>query len=244
MKLEIENLKNKKQVQSNLIKLKKQEIYEKKQTIEQYEKKNSNHKLALKKQEILIKTTTERGNKLQNELDQTKNETTIQQKELSELILKHQQLQRKYLDSQDICSAKEANVHQLEEILKRNKHTIKNLQSNIELYKIKCSNHNDETKLNERENNNTSENTKTNKDSFKTILEHNKLDYIKTDPKTNNDNQEQSTSKGTFKAETTDKHNNDKIKQIISVPTYLIGNIIGQNDRRIKCIQTQNNVVI
>ena len=95
MKLEIENLKNKKQVQSNLIKLKKQEIYEKNQTIEQYEKKNSNHKLALKKQEILIKTTTERGNKLQNELDQTKNETTIQQKELSELILKHQQLQRK-----------------------------------------------------------------------------------------------------------------------------------------------------
>ena len=67
---------------------------------------------------------------------------------------------------------------------------------------------------------------------------------FKTDPKTNNDNQEQSTSKGTFKAETTDKHNNDKIKQIISVPTYLIGNIIGQNDRRIKCIQTQNNVVI
>ena len=85
--------------------------------------------------------------------------------------------------------------------------------------------------MNERENNNTSENTKTNKDSFKTILEHNKHDYIKTDPKTNNDNHEQSTSKDTFKAETTDKHSNDKIKQIISVPTYLIGNIIGQNDR-------------
>ena len=133
MKLEIENLKNEKQIQTNLIKLKKQEIYEKNQTIEQYEKKNSNHKLALKKQEILIKTTTERGNKLQNELDQTKNETTIQQKELSELILKHQQLRRKYLESQDICSAKELNIHHLEEILKRNEHTIKNLQSNIEL---------------------------------------------------------------------------------------------------------------
>ena len=39
MKLEIENLKNKKQFQSNLIKLKKEERYKKNQTIEQYEKK-------------------------------------------------------------------------------------------------------------------------------------------------------------------------------------------------------------
>ena len=99
MKHEIENLKNEKQVQLNLIKLKKEEIYEKNQTIEQYEKENSNHKLALKKQETLIKATTERGNKLQNELDQTKTEMTIQQKELSELIQNHQQLQRKYLES-------------------------------------------------------------------------------------------------------------------------------------------------
>ena len=43
---------------------------------------------------------------------------------------------------------------------------------------------------------------------------------------------------------TTSKQNNDKIKQIISVPTYLIGNIIGRNGHRIKSIQTQNNVVI
>ena len=41
-------------------------------TIEQYEKEHSNHKLALKEQETLIKATTERGNKLQNELNQTK----------------------------------------------------------------------------------------------------------------------------------------------------------------------------
>ena len=115
MKHEIENLKNEKQILLNLIKLKKEEIYEKNQTIEQYEKENSNHKLALKKQETLIKATTERGNKLQNELDQTKTEMTIQQKELSELIQNHQQLQRKYLESQDICLAKEANIHQLEE---------------------------------------------------------------------------------------------------------------------------------
>ena len=98
--------------------------------------------------------------------------------------------------------------------------------------------------MNERENNNTSENTKTNKDSLQTMLDHNKCDYIKNDPKTNNDNQEQSTSKNTFKAKTADKHNNDKIKQTVSVLTYLIGNIIGRNGHRIKCIQTQNNVII
>ena len=44
--------------------------------------------------------------------------------------------------------------------------------------------------MNEKENN-TSENTKTNKNSLETILEHNKHEI---DPKTNNDNQEQSTS--------------------------------------------------
>ena len=98
--------------------------------------------------------------------------------------------------------------------------------------------------MNERENNNTSENAESNKNNLQTILEHNKHDYIKTDPKTSNDNQEQSTSKNTFKAETTSKRNNDKIIQIISVPTYLIGNIIGRNGHRIKSIQTQNNVII
>ena len=67
---------------------------------------------------------------------------------------------------------------------------------------------------------------------------------MKIDPKTNSDNQEQLTSKNTLKAETPSKQNNDKIKQIISVPTYLIRNIIGQNGHRIKFIQTQNNVVI
>ena len=94
----------------------------------------------------------------------------IQQKERSELIQNHQQLQRKYLKSQDICSAKEANIYQFEGILKENEH-IKNLQSNIELYKNKCANYNDEIKLNERENDNTPENTKTNKNNLQTILE-------------------------------------------------------------------------
>ena len=68
---------NDKQVQSNQIKLKKEEICGKKQAIEQYEKEKSNYKLALKKHETLIKATTERENKLQNELDQVKTKMTI-----------------------------------------------------------------------------------------------------------------------------------------------------------------------
>ena len=148
------------------------------------------------------------------------------------------------MKAKTVVQPKKVNIHQLEEILKQNEHTIKNLQSNIELYKSKCTNYNDEAKLNERENNNTSEITKTNKNNLQTILEHNKHDYIEIDPKTNNHDQEQSGSKNNFKAETTNKQNNDKVKQIISVRTYLIGNILGRNDHRIKYIQTQNNVVI
>ena len=134
-------------------------------------------------------------------------------------------LQQKYFESQD--SAKEANIHQLEEILIWNEHTIKNLQSHLELHKNKCTNNNDETKLNERKNDTTSENTKTSKNNVQTILEQNKHDYMKIDQKTNNNNQEQSTSRSTLnKAETTNKQNNDKSKQIISVRTYLTKNII------------------
>ena len=88
IKNEIENLKNKTQVQLNQIKLKKKEIYEKNHVIEQYEKENSNHKLELKKQETFIKATTERENKLQNKLDQTKTETTIQQKKNYQALYK------------------------------------------------------------------------------------------------------------------------------------------------------------
>ena len=94
--------------------------------------------------------------------------------------------------------------------------------------------------MNESENDNSSENTKTNKDNLQKLLEHNKHDYIKNHPKTNNKNQEKSTSKSPFKVETAKKQDNDKIKQIISVPTYLIRNKIGQNGYKIKTIQTQN----
>ena len=63
-----------------------------------------------------------------------------------------------------------------------------------------CTNYNDETELNDRGNNDPSENTKTNKNNVQKILEHNRHDYMKIDSKTNNDNQEQSTSKNTLKA--------------------------------------------
>ena len=54
--------------------------------------------------------------------------------------------------------------------------------------------------MNERGSSDTSENTKTNKNNLETILDHNKNEYMKTDPKANNDNQEKSTSKNTLKA--------------------------------------------
>ena len=53
------------------------------------------------------------------------------QKELSEIIQKHQQLEQKYFESQDNCSSNEANIKQLEDTLKQ-KNTIPILKSNIE----------------------------------------------------------------------------------------------------------------
>lgn len=79
-----------------------------------------------------------------------------------------------------------------------------------------------EINSNERENNQTSENTKTNENNLQSILEHNKHDYINEDPKTNNHNQKQLTSKNTCKTETNNKQINDKIKEIISVSTNLM----------------------
>ena len=43
------------------------------------------------------------------------------QKDSSELIQKHQQLERKYFESQDNCSSKETNIKQFEETLKQKK---------------------------------------------------------------------------------------------------------------------------
>ena len=58
------------------------------------------------------------------------------QKDLSGLIWKHQQLERKYFESQDNCSSKEANkeanIKQLEDTLKQKENTISTLKGNIE----------------------------------------------------------------------------------------------------------------
>ena len=45
------------------------------------------------------------------------------QKDLSELIKKHQQLEQKYVESQDNISSKEANIKQLAETLKQKENT-------------------------------------------------------------------------------------------------------------------------
>ena len=54
------------------------------------------------------------------------------QKDLSELIQKHQQLERKYFKSQDNFSSKVANIKQLEDTLKQKENTIGTLKGNIE----------------------------------------------------------------------------------------------------------------
>ena len=54
------------------------------------------------------------------------------QKDSSELIQKHQQLERKYFESQDNCSSKEANIKQFEDTLKQKENTTGTLNGNIE----------------------------------------------------------------------------------------------------------------
>ena len=44
------------------------------------------------------------------------------QKDLSGLIRKHQQLERKYFESQDNCSSKEANIKQFEDTQTKRKY--------------------------------------------------------------------------------------------------------------------------
>ena len=69
---------------------------------------------------------------------------------MSELIQKHQKLERKYFESQDNCSSKEANIKQLEDTLKQNENTIDILKSNIEDNK-KFIENNQNHKINETE---------------------------------------------------------------------------------------------
>ena len=72
------------------------------------------------------------------------------QKDLSELIQKHQQLERKYFESQDSCSSKKANIKQLKDTLKQKENTIGTLKGNIENNK-KFNENNQNHKTNEIE---------------------------------------------------------------------------------------------
>ena len=72
------------------------------------------------------------------------------QKYLSEQIQKYQQLDRKYFESQDNCSSKEANTKQLEDTLKQKENTIGILKGNIEDNK-KFTENNQNDKTNETE---------------------------------------------------------------------------------------------
>ena len=79
----------------------------------------------IKKQETQIKPITDntnmntKWNRIQNDLNQTKNEMKSKQKDLSGLIQKQQLLERKFFESQDNCSPKEAKIKQKENTLKQ-----------------------------------------------------------------------------------------------------------------------------
>ena len=106
MKEEIENYKTEKQIQTNSIKQKTEEIHAKNKTIQEYENMCSKNEATTKKQETRIKSITDIRSGIQNDLNQTKNELKSFQKDLPELIQKQQQLERRYFESEDNCSSK------------------------------------------------------------------------------------------------------------------------------------------
>ena len=71
-------------------------------------------------------------------------------KRLVRTIQKHQQLERKYFESQGNCPSKEPNIKQLEDTLKQKKNTIGTLKRNIEGNK-KFTENNQNHKTNETE---------------------------------------------------------------------------------------------
>ena len=72
MKEEIENYKNEKQIQTNSIKQKTEEIHAQNKTIQEYENKCNKNEGTIKKQETQIKSITDSRNRIQNDLNQTK----------------------------------------------------------------------------------------------------------------------------------------------------------------------------
>ena len=69
---EIENYKNEKQIQANSIKQKTEEIHAKNKTIQEYENMCGKNETTFKKQEI--KSITDNRRRIQNDLNQAKNE--------------------------------------------------------------------------------------------------------------------------------------------------------------------------
>ena len=72
MKEEIENYKNEKQIQANSIKQKTEEMHAKNKTIQDYENESSKNETTIKKQETQVKLMSDNGNRIQNDLNQTK----------------------------------------------------------------------------------------------------------------------------------------------------------------------------
>ena len=92
----------------------------------------SKNETTIKKQQTEIRSITDNRSRIQKHLNQTKNEMKSLQKQLSEIIQKHQQLEQKYFESQDNCSSNEVNIKQLEDTLTQKENTIDILKSNLE----------------------------------------------------------------------------------------------------------------
>ena len=243
---EIENYKNEKQIQANSIKQKTEEIHAQNKTIQEYENMCSKIETTIEKQETQIKSITDNQSKIQNYLNQTKNEMKSLQKELPEIIQKHQQLERKYFESQDNSLSNEANIKQLEDTLKQKENTIDILKSNLEDNK-KFIENNQNHKTNEIEIHNS-----TQQDHNYIIKQNTKANTISQPvPTTKTLNHENVPTKVTENIAQNINNNNSKTHEVlsettkkISIPSDLIGNVIGKNGYRVQQIQNNCDVKI
>ena len=200
----------------------------------------------IEKQETQIKSITDNQSKIQNYLNQTKNEMKSLQKELPEIIQKHQQLERKYFESQDNSLSNEANIKQLEDTLKQKENTIDILKSNLEDNK-KFIENNQNHKTNEIEIHNS-----TQQDHNYIIKQNTKANTISQPvPTTKTLNHENVPTKVTENIAQNINNNNSKTHEVlsettkkISIPSDLIGNVIGKNGYRVQQIQNNCDVKI
>ena len=162
------------------------------------------------------------------------------QKELSEIIQKHQQLEQKYFESQDNCSSNEGNIKQLEDTLKQKENTIDILKSNLEDNK-KFIENNQNHKTNEIEIHNS-----TQQDHNYVIKQNAKANTIcQPVPTTKTLNHEnlptEVTENITQNCPNIDSCNNNsntheamsETTKKISIPSDLIGNVTGKNGYRV-----------